>query len=323
MDKIYETTLSENSDSIVRWANLYFAIQVVGGAKKTEAAKQKDLDKFLSFFCNEMGSDHVDGWTPVVTRQFQKKLQNTISNYTGQKLKATTINRTMATIRHFGRWLNNQRKLMAGDPFADVKDIIVDLPDWNGLTSRQVIRIKAACEQRIKYCIKRMQNPLLEVAVIYVLLHTGLRAGELTALNIQQYHHRAFHNVLRKGKRITNRVPLPAEARAHLDRYLKDSREGEKGALLVNRYRKRLSTQDVARICTRIANHVSSKISKKESFCLTPHMFRHTFLKRVADKHGIHYAQRISGNISMREIFRYTQPSDQEIAEDIEKLFEE
>ena len=54
---------------------------------------------------------------------------------------------------------------------------------------------------------------------------------------------------------------------------------------------------------------------------LTPHQLRHHFLKLVTDRHGVHYAQRLSGNVSIREVFRYAKPSDEEIAKDVEELF--
>jgi integrase/recombinase XerD len=41
----------------------------------------------------------------------------------------------------------------------------------------------------------------------------------------------------------------------------------------------------------------------------------------VADKHGVRHAQRMSGNVSIREVFRYTKPSAEEIAETAEGLF--
>ena len=50
-------------------------------------------------------------------------------------------------------------------------------------------------------------------------------------------------------------------------------------------------------------------------------MLRHTFLKRAADKHGIHYAQTMSGNVSMREVFRYTKPSIEEIERAAEEVY--
>ncbi|WP_234802441.1 MULTISPECIES: hypothetical protein [Legionella] len=49
-----------------------------------------------------------------MSKQFQKKLSKTISEKTGKPYKATSINRTMATIRHVGRWLHQQRPLLAG-----------------------------------------------------------------------------------------------------------------------------------------------------------------------------------------------------------------
>jgi integrase/recombinase XerD len=51
-------------------------------------------------------------------------------------------------------------------------------------------------------------------------------------------------------------------------------------------------------------------------------MLRHTFLKQVTDKHGVHFAQQMSGNVSIREIFRYAKPSQQEMDETVEELFQ-
>ncbi|KTC85434.1 MULTISPECIES: hypothetical protein [Legionella] len=73
----------------------------------------------------------------------------------------------MATIRHAGRWLHQQRQLLGGDPLAQVKDLQTDAPDWNGLTSRQLRRMKSACEQRIKSGTRKNQNPLIETALLY------------------------------------------------------------------------------------------------------------------------------------------------------------
>ena len=36
-------------------------------------------------------------------------------------------------------------------------------------------------------------------------------------------------------------------------------------------------------------------------------------LKRIADKYDVHIAQKMSSNASIREIFRYTQPLEEEV----------
>ena len=168
----------------------------------------KDLSKFINFFQQDVGHGHVDNWTPAVSKQFQKNLCKTISDQTGRPYKATTVNRIMATVRHVGRWIHQQRPLIAGDPLTQVKDLQTDAPDWNGLTSRQLMRLKSACEQRIKGCTRKNQNPLMETALFYALLGTGLRESEIVSLNSYQYHQKGFHNVLRhKSKRVSQKIP--------------------------------------------------------------------------------------------------------------------
>jgi integrase/recombinase XerD len=318
----------EKRDSLQAWILLYFKVHVMGAPLKTQQAKQRDLERFMRFFEFEVGHDHLDGWTPAVTKHFQQGLTKTVSVVTGKAYSETTINRVLATLRHFGRWLHQQRPLLAGDPFKGVKDRQVDEPDWNGLTARQVLRLKAACEQRIKACGRTNQNPLLETAVFYLLLQTGLRESEIVSLDVRQYHHKGLHRVVRhKNKRVSNKVPVPQEAREALERYLESRGNGKikvdkETPLFLSRYGNRLATQDVRRICQRLLKQGTAFLGKEEKFRFTPHMLRHTFLKQVTDKHGVHFAQQMSGNVSIREIFRYAKPSQQEIDETVEGLFQ-
>lgn len=181
--------------------------------------------------------------------------------------------------------------------------------------------MKAAVEQRLKGCTRVDQNPLQEAAVFYVLLYTGLREFELVSLNIEQYHHRGFHDVKRKGHRVSKKVPLPSDAKIILDQYLASRDHPTEGPIFVSRYGHRLATQDVARLCQRLSQQACAHVSDKETFRLTPHQLRHTFLKRIADKHGVHVAQQMSGNVSIREVFRYTKPNQDEIDQSAEELF--
>ena len=307
--------------SLSAWAALYFQLNVLGSPIKTQQAKQRVLSLFLSFFATEVGHDQVDGWTPAVTKAFLSSLRSRTSAATGKKLAVTTINRVLASVRHFGRWLHQRRPLLAGSPFEGVKDLVPDRPAWNGLSSRQVLRLKSACEQRLKACTRRDQDPLLEGAVFHVLLNTGLREFELCGLDLAQFHHRGFHGVTRKGQRVSDKVPVPGEARDWLDRYLDESRGREPGPLFLSRRGSRIQEQDVRRICHRISAQACAQLPKDERFRLNPHQLRHTFLKRIADKHGVHVAQRMSGNVSIREVFRYTQPSQDEMDGLAESVF--
>ncbi len=310
-----------NSTSLTAWANLYIAVHVVGAPLKTQEAKLRDLQAFLAWFSSEVGHDQIDGWTPAVSRAFLTAMRGRVSEVTGRVLSATTVNRVLATVRHFGRWLHAQRPLLAGNPLEGVRAVQVDAPTWNGLTDRQIMRLRAACEQRVKVCTRADQDPLLEAAVFHVLLHTGLREFELASLDREQYHHRGFHEVTRKGSRVTKKVPVPTDARVWLDRYIEQRGGARKGPLFLSRTGSRIATQDIRRMCHRLSAQAGAQLPAKERFRLNPHQLRHTFLKRVADKHGVHVAQRMSGNVSIREIFRYTQPHQDEVDLAVEDLF--
>ncbi len=315
-DKFFELQSLQPDDKnlLTSWIKLYFQVHVLGGSKNTARNKTNDFKLFLPFFLEGMGKDHIDLWTPSITKAF-------ISDQEGRGKAPTTINRCLATLRHFAKWVDGQRSFVAGSPFAGVKDLAIDSPDWNGLSPREVMRLKAACEQRLAMCTRKNQNPLKETAIFYVLLYTGLREFELCSLNIEDYHSKGFHNVRRKGSKVDKKVTVPLDAREWLDQYLLSRGEIQpEDPMFIGRRGNRLTTDGVYQVCERIMNQANVGLPPKEWIKLSPHMLRHTRLKKIADKHGVHVAQEFSGNTSMKVIFNYTKPSQVEkdlIAENV------
>ena len=80
--------------------------------------------------------------------------------------------------------------------------------------------------------------------------------------------------------------------------------------------------QIIDQVVRRIAAHANSKLPKDQQIQLNPHLLRHTALRRWADKKGIRYARQISGQVSDRYIWRYTQPSRQETRDAVEELWD-
>lgn len=312
----------EDKNSIVYWANQYFNTHVMNSPYHTQRAKKNDLSLFLKFYTLALGSNNIDLWTPSITKGFQNYLSKQISSKTGKSFEATSVNRITATIKHFCNWLLKQHELPGGNPFWGVKSIHIEDPSWNGLSAIQITRLKSACETRLNACKKKQQNPLLEYVVFLILYSTGLRESELASLNYGQYHSRGFHNVKRKGSKVTRKIPVVNEAKERLDEYL-STRENlsSDSPLLVSQYGNGLNVRDIARICERIAKQANTHLSEEQKIKLTPHMLRHTFLKKIADKHGLHIAQNLSGNVSIREIFRYTKPNEQQKQEILEEMF--
>lgn len=72
----------------------------------------------------------------------------------------------------------------------------------------------------------------------------------------------------------------------------------------------------------RISNRASAQLLDREKFHLAPHMLRHSFGKRVADKHGVHTAQAMLGHVSAKEVWNYTKPSPDEMGGISENLYD-
>ncbi len=260
-------------NSLSAWVVLYFKLHVIGGAPvKTQQAKKCDLEKFMQFFTKELGHEQIDGWTSAVTKALPNELSTAKSPISGNHYQVTTVNRIMATVRYFAGWLIKQRPLMAGDHLAGVKDLHCDEPEWNGLNNIQILRLKPAIEQRIKACGKQNQNSLLEAAVFYLLLQTGLRESELVALNLGQYYNKSLYQVLRtKNKRVSGKVPVPQGAEC-LERYLAFSADATlpEAPLFKSRYGKRLKAQDLFRICKSLAKQTAVFLEPGQPFRFTP-----------------------------------------------------
>ena len=334
------------------WAELYMHLVVAGGPENTTRAKIGDLNIWLDFMGSFVGSLQKDNWTPSITKALKKHLTN-------EGYEATSINRILATLRHFAKFVDGKAPFMAGDPFARVKDFTIEESEWNGLTDRQIVLCRSAIDKRLKICDRKNQNPLLEAAIFYTLLHTGLRSFELTSLRMNQYYEKGFHNVHRKGDIITRKVNVPAEARYWIDRYLEEIRLpafrtglaallspdqvtggtsyglAELRALSSDKYLfvagrdpgilqkgEKLNESSTRYMMKRIANQACAQLDEEDKFKLSPHMLRHSFGKRIADKHGIHAAQAMLGNVSIKEVYRYTRPSPDEMGGISENLYD-
>lgn len=203
-----------------------------------------------------------------------------------------------------------------------ISDVTTPDPDWKGLSDVAVTRLKSAAEQRLHTEKRTDQTAIRDQTILLVLLDTACRVSELIAIDLEQYRGKHFHNVKRKGNNVTDKVFLGKAAKESLDRYLKQVRGRDEGPLFQSKHGKRLAIQDVARTLERIAAVANCHLAKKQHIELTPHVLRHTALRKMAEKKGVRYAQKMAGHASPRYIWRYVQPSRDEMEEAIEDLFD-
>jgi site-specific recombinase XerD len=131
--------------------------------------------------------------------------------------EANTVRLRQAALRAFARWLVAEDELPA-DPLEGLKPPKVPAKVVEALTDDQLRALLMACQGR-GFKDRR------DEAIVRLMAETGLRAGEVVALNVDDIDVKRGLVVVRKGKGGKGRVaPFGPLTAAALDRYLRARR---------------------------------------------------------------------------------------------------
>jgi integrase/recombinase XerD len=192
-------------------------------------------------------------------------------------------------------------------------------PDWKGLTRLDEIRLDTAAQTlRVRPGHGKNQG-LRNHALLAVLLGSGLRVSEALSLDRDQYTGKGFARVRVKGGMVRDFVPVQRDARKVLDEWL-EAREDDATPIFITSRSRRMSRREAAASIRRIATQANGRLSEEEHIDVSPHVLRHTFLRKLAETKGVHYAREASGHQSDRYIWRYVKPDQQTLAEAIDAL---
>ena len=116
-------TLPANlAGSLSWWVEQYFKFEVTAAAS-SQTVQRRDLALFLSYVKEESGGDAVAAWTPRLSRSFQDRLRKELEVKGGEgkrRLSDRSINRVMAHLKTFSKWIHKLRPFALGDPMGKV-----------------------------------------------------------------------------------------------------------------------------------------------------------------------------------------------------------
>jgi len=81
-----------------------------------------------------------------------------------------------------------------------------------------------------------------------------------------------------------------------------------------------LTRTSVAERLELAAQRAATKYPEFTQRKISPHVLRHTFLRKLAEEKGVQYAKEASCHKSDRYIWRYVKPSQQSLAAAIDEL---
>ena len=278
------------------------ALEREGRRPLTVASYLSDLRSFAVWFTQTNGEAFApEGITALDARAFKSYLL-TVAGF-----KPATVNRRLASLSRYCAWARAQ-ELLQGDPMQEVKGVRQVKPAPKALAAVELRRLLREVHKR---GIPR------DIALVEVLVNTGLRAGELAKLTLDdlELSERKGKLTVRSGKGAKYReVPLNADARRALRDYLDVRPQGEEKALFLGQRGNGLTPSAIWRVVKQYGQRAGLEIS--------PHTLRHTFGTRLVRRKGIDLVTvaAMMGHESLDTTAIYTQPSEEDMAEAVETL---
>jgi integrase/recombinase XerC len=221
------------------------------------------------------------------------------------RLKRKTIARKLSALRSFFVFLE-KRGIVSVNPAAEISSPRLEKTIPVYLSVDEMFRLLEGADRRDPLGLR-------DLAILEILYSTGLRAGELTSLNVADVNFEE-RLVRARGKGGKERVvPMGRRAAAALEAYLSateglrkkktwDKKSG--GALFVNFRGGRLTSRSVRSIVKRYAGRSGAPAD------ISPHSMRHSFATHLMDGGAdLRSVQELLGHSSLSTTQRYTHVS--------------
>jgi integrase len=329
------------SGSLAWWIEQYFKFEVTTAAS-SQTVQRRDLVLFLSYVKDETGGDQIAAWTPRLSRSFQDRLRKEIDLKDGEgkrRLSDRTINRVMAHLKTFSKWVHKLKPFALGDPMAKVSLLKVG----NGL------EIERACSAAERRKILDAADLLLRIggeskdrnrnkggerpkrkgyrayrnrAVIYCLLETGMRRAAVVNLDLEDVDFKKKAVSVREKGGLVHRYQISNEGLQAIRDYVDNERKADVNAWDSPALFLPASTvsQSSGRLSVNVVNQIWNEVAEIAGVeGKTPHSARHAMGRHIIEKTGnIAAVQRQLGHKNAAYSMQYARISERELGEVIE-----
>ncbi|OPX87485.1 MAG: Tyrosine recombinase XerC [Pelotomaculum sp. PtaB.Bin104] len=278
------------------------AIYTRGATWSTVIAYQKDLEYFKKWYeeTNETGLV-AEQITSIDLREYQSYLQNV------RELKPATINRRVAVLKQYFKWIQRER-------------LISRLPNFPKVIKEQKVQPKALHRNEQNRLLREVERrgKARDIALVRLLMNCGLRASEAVTIRIMDLDVGDRHGrlvVRGKGNKYRE-VPVPPETRQTLREWLAE-REMQLAYLnspwlFPSRYGEHISVRYVEQVIKNLGKFIGLNVH--------PHILRHTaatnMIRTGADLVTV---ANILGHANLNTTAIYTKPDTKTMAEALAK----
>lgn len=224
----------------------------------------------------------------------QKDVQKYISLLEQQGKSPMTNDKILGAIRTFAKYLKKPEIILDIKILPVEKKVEIEI-----MTKSETVQLLNE--------VKKDENKR-NIAIVYTLLHTGIRVSELCALNKADVDFHCKLLVVKPTVGLHRTIPLSDQAVFHLFNYCEDSQI--ENALFVSKTNERLTERSIQYMLKKYNVH--------------PHKLRHTFCQKLVDKGiSLEVVSQLAGHKDINVTKRYakTRMKQLELEEAIRNTF--
>jgi integrase len=322
-------------DTISFWIEAYFRYEVTTSVS-SQKVQRRDLGLFRDFLFTECGSEERRFWTPRQSKAFKDSLKKKNLGQGRRGYGDRTINRIMAHLKTFARWIHKLKPFPLGNPMAKLKLMPVGtgLEVERAITPAERRRILDAADSlpvaggrsrdRNRYRgqdrpQRKGYRPYRNRAMVYTLIETGMRRAAVRNLNLKDVDFKKRSVSAEEKGGHTHTYKISREGIFAIEGYVAkeraaDFKKWKSPALFLS---PATNAHGDGRLNPRVINTVFNEVC-----CLadvkghTPHDARHAMGRHLIEKTGnIAAVQRQLGHTNAAYSIQYARVTDQELAE--------
>ena len=327
------------NDILTNWLKFYFEY---GAPVATSSKKEKtrDLTAFISYLIRERGNDRRSNWTPRISLDFIKDLQNQITTQGARRYNDRSINRKIASLKSFSKWIHAACEFPLGDPMTAIREFktptLLDVDcaltkneyrDFLDHADRLLIDGGLSIDRNRYRDItnrprRKNYRPYRNRAIIYCLLETGMRRAAVTHITLDNIDWKTKKiSTLEKGGHLHS-YKISEQGLKAIDDYIEHERSSDETfysapdqkppyLFLSSPNGKNKLGQLTPQQINRIWNEIRTKAGAKDR---TPHSARHAMGRHIQESTGNPEAiQKQLGHKNVGYSLSYARITDQEL----------
>ena len=234
-------------DSLAVWAEHYFRFEVTTSAR-SQREQHRDLELFFRFLMAAAGTDQRSAWTPRLSRAFVEALRKEINEDGSRHYSDRTINRVLAHLKTFAKWIHKLRPFPLGNPTDKLKGLALNgvLELERALTVDERRRLLDAADhlpviggrskdrrrcREVEFPDERPRRkgyrPWRNRAIVYCLIETGMRRAEVTSVDLPTIDFEHHHLLITEKGGQQRKCQISKEGLKAIKDYLREERGGD------------------------------------------------------------------------------------------------